>query len=132
MAVRRVQDLIIWQVARDVAAEIYRQTLDEAFERDPHLRADLRRRARAIMTHIAVGYEADTPAGLARSFTRAAQAATDLANLVQVTTDLEVLGRPALAGMFTKVAEISRLINGWQRALRTHRLARRLTSTRVN
>jgi four helix bundle protein len=132
MRVPRVQDLIIWQVARDVAAEIYRQTLDEAFERDPHLRADLRRRARAIMTHIAVGYEAETPTALARSFIRAAQAATDLASLVQITTDLEMLGRPALASMFTKVAEISRLIRGWQRALRTHGLARRLTSTRVN
>jgi four helix bundle protein len=132
MPVRRVQDLIIWQVAREVAAEIYRQTLDEAFERDPHLRADLRRRARAIMTHIAVGYEADTPTGFARSFTRAAEAAADLVSLVQLTTDLEMLGRPALAGMFTKVAEISRLIKGWQRALRTHRLARRLTSMRVN
>lgn len=132
MLTRRLDDLIIWQIAREVAAEVYRQTLDKAFDRDPHLRAELRRSACAIMANIAVGYEADTAGALARGFNRAAQAASELSSLVQLTTDLEVLRRPVVAGMLLRVSEVSRLIRGWQRALRTQRLARGLTTTRVN
>lgn len=132
MPTRRLDDLIIWQIAREVAAEVYRQTLDKAFDRDPHLRAELRRSACAIMANIAVGYEADTAGALARGFNRAAQAASELSSLVQLTTDLEVLRRPVVAGMLLRVSEVSRLIRGWQRALRTQRLARGLTTTRVN
>lgn len=132
MPTRRLDDLIIWQIAREVAAEVYRQTLDKAFDRDPHLRAELRRSACAIMANIAVGYEADTAGALARGFNRAAQAASELSSLVQLTTDLEVLRRPVAAGMLLRVSEVSRLIRGWQRALRTQRLARGLTTTRVN
>ena len=132
MATRRLDDLIIWQIARELAADIYRHTLDEAFDRDPHLRAELRRSACAIMANIAVGYEADTAGLLARGFSRAAQAAAELSSLVQLTIDLDVLGRPVVAGMLVRVSEISRLIRGWQRALRTQRLVKRLTTTRVN
>jgi four helix bundle protein len=132
MPTRRLDDLIIWQVAREVAADIYRQTLDAAFDRDPHLRSELRRAACAIMASIAAGYEADTAASLARGFNRAAQAAAELSSLVQLTRDLDVLGRPAVAGMLARVSEVSRLIRGWQRALRTQRLVRRLAPTSVN
>lgn len=129
---KQVQDLIIWQVAREVTVEIYRQTRDKAFDRDPDLRAGLRRAASAILANIAVGYDADTAGTFARAFDRAAEAAAELSSLVHLTKDLEVLEGAIVGRLLVRIAEISRLIGGWKRAIRAHRAARRLVSTRVN
>lgn len=129
---RRVQDLIIWQVAREVTAEIYRLTRDNTFDADPHLRAGLRHAACAIMVNIAVGYDADTAGALTRGFNRAAEAAAELSSLIHLTNDLQVLERSVAGGLLARTAEVSRLIGGWQRAIRAHPMARRFASTRVN
>lgn len=115
-----------------MTAEIYRQTREKTFDADPHLRAGLRRAACAIMVNIAVGYDADTTGALTRGFNRAAEAAAELSTLVHLTNELQVLERSVVGGLLVRIAEVSRLIGGWQRAIRAHRVARRFTSMRVN
>jgi len=129
---RQLEDLIVWQVAREVAADIYRQTRKEGFEHDRHLRAELRSAARSIMANLATGYGADNARGLMQGFARAAAAAVDLSSLTHLAMDLGLMERRAASAALTRTGEVAQLIRGWQRALQTHELARRLMPTRVN
>ena len=70
MARRSLEDLVLWQTAREIATEVYRQTGTRRFNADPHLRTELRTTARTIMANIAAGYGADEAACLARGFDR--------------------------------------------------------------
>jgi len=130
MAQRSLEDLVIWQAARDIAAEVYRQTGGQRFELDPHLRGELRSAARGAMANIAAGYGADDATGLARGFDRASRAVTNLASLLHLTVDLHLLDRPKATPLLARTIELARLIRGWQRAIRAHEKARR--GARVN
>lgn len=80
--------------------------------------------ARAVMVTIASGYGADSPACLSRGFDRAAQAVINLSSLLHLTVDLQLVEAPTAAGLLARSLELSRLIRGWQRAIREHEEAR--------
>ena len=132
MRSRDLEDLIIWQVARELAADIYRGTSAGPLERDPQLRNELRAAARGVMANIAAGYAAENAATLARGFDRAAQATMNLASLLHLALDLDLLDDARGKAMLVRVAEVERLIRGWQRAIRAHRAACSLRTGRVN
>ncbi|MBI4519520.1 MAG: four helix bundle protein [Gemmatimonadetes bacterium] len=127
MAPRSLEDLVLWQAAREIAAEVYRQTGTRRFDDDPHLRNELRTTARTIMASIAAGYGADEATCLARGFDRAAQAVANLSSLLHLTIDLRLLDQPKAARLLTRSLELSHLIRGWQRAIREHEAARART-----
>jgi four helix bundle protein len=132
MPPRSLEDLVIWQVAREIAAEVYRQTAGESFARDPSLRDEVRTAGRVVMLAIAAAYEAQNERALARGFDRAAQAAADLSSLLYLTTDLRLLDRSSTAALQARAHELTRLIRGWQRAIRAHQHAVKLTASRLN
>lgn len=132
MSSRSLEDLVIWQAAREIAVEVYRETGCERLDRDAPLRTEVRSAARAVMVTIAAAYEADSAGALARGFDRAGHAITNLSSLLHLTSDLEMLDRPKAAGLLARARELTRLVRGWQRAIRAHQEARKITVSRVN
>jgi four helix bundle protein len=113
MRLRPVEDVIAWQVAREVAAEVYRRTRTRPFDEDPALRSDLRRAARSIMANIAIGCERPHAGGFVRCLRRASGSATELRGLIALTVDVGLLRPREAFGMLVRVAEAARLIDGW-------------------
>jgi 23S rRNA-intervening sequence protein len=60
--VERFEDLIAWQKARALTAEIYRVTNQKNFGRDFALRDQIRRAAVSAMSNVAEGFERNRPA----------------------------------------------------------------------
>ena len=55
--VRRFEDLIAWQKARDLTKRIYSLTQQGGFERDYGLRDQIRRAAVSVMSNLAEGFD---------------------------------------------------------------------------
>ena len=123
MRSRPMEHMIAWQVAREVATEVYRRTRARPFDGDPALRSELRRAARSIMANIALGYERHSAREFTRCLDRASGWTTELRSLIALTTDVGLLERRAAFGMLIRVAEVARLIAGWSTLvqLRQHR-----------
>lgn len=124
MARRSLEDLVLWQAAREIASGVYRQTGTRRFNADPHLRTELRTTARTIMANIAAGYGADEAACLARGFDRAAQAVASLSSLLHLAIDLRLLDQPNATRLLERSLDLSQMIRGWQRAIREHEAVR--------
>ncbi|QBQ55970.1 four helix bundle protein [Nitrosococcus wardiae] len=56
-SVRRFEDLIAWQRARELSKRIYQITGKGAFARDYGLRDQIRRSAVSVMSNLAEGFE---------------------------------------------------------------------------
>ena len=62
MKIKRFEDIVVWQKARELAGDIYRITGDRKFDRDWDLRSQMRRAANSIMANTVEGYERDSDA----------------------------------------------------------------------
>jgi four helix bundle protein len=113
MRSRPMEEMIAWQVAREVTTEVYRRTRAKPFDGDPALRSELRRAARSIMANIALGCERPSAREFIRCLERASGSTTELRSLIAVTVDIGLLERRAAFGMLVRVAEVARLIAGW-------------------
>jgi four helix bundle protein len=133
MRSRPMEEMIAWQVAREVTTEVYRRTRAKPFDGDPALRSDLRRAARSIMANIAVGCERRSAREFARCLERASGSTTELRSLIAITVDVGLIERRTAFGMLVRVAEMARLIAGWNTLvqLRQHRPIQR-GSSRIN
>ena len=64
--VEKFEDLIAWQKARLLAAEIYRITSQDRFARDYGLKDQIQRAAVSIMSNLAEGFERGRPSDVHR------------------------------------------------------------------
>ena len=55
--IRRFEDLTCWQVAREVARDVYRVSRDGDLARDFGLKNQIRRSAGSVMDNIAEGFD---------------------------------------------------------------------------
>jgi hypothetical protein len=114
---RSLEDLVLWEAAREIARGVYRQTGTRRFNADPHLRTELRTTARTIMANIAAGYGADEAVRLARGFDHVAQAAASPSASTWRSTRLRPAERHAPARTQPRSLQ---MIRGWQRVIREH------------
>ena len=56
-SISRFEDLEVWQLAREIALDIYNKTLTESFSRDFELLGQIRKSSGSTMDNIAEGFE---------------------------------------------------------------------------
>jgi len=106
------EDLIAWQKARVLTAEIYRATNQGNFARDFGLRDQIRRAAVSAMSNIAEGFERNRPAEFHQFLSIAKASCGEVRSQLYVAFDACYLNPDAFAALLSQATEVSRIIGG--------------------
>jgi four helix bundle protein len=110
--IRKFEDLVAWQRARELAADIYRVTNDGAFARDFGLREQSRRAAVSILSNIAEGHERAAPAEFHHFLSIAKGSCAELRAQLFVALDVGYLPLDAFERLLSQAEELGRIIGG--------------------
>jgi four helix bundle protein len=104
------RELRVWQLAKELAVEIYRTTESGPLARDFGLRDQLRRAAVSIPSNIAEGDERDTNKDSVRFLYIAKGSLAELRTQLEIARDVGSLPAEAHAPLETKCAEVGRML----------------------
>ena len=86
--IHRFEDVEAWQMARELAVEVYRLTLKDGFDRDYGMKDQIRRAAVSIMNNIAEGFERGSNKDFAKFLFISRGSAGEVRSLLYITKDL--------------------------------------------
>ena len=115
------EDLIAWQKARVLTAEIYRVTNHGNFARDFGLRDQIRRAAVSAMSNIAEGFERNRPAEFQHFLSIAKASCGEVRSQLYVAFDANYLNQDAFAALLAQATEVGRIIGGLRAAVERRR-----------
>jgi len=108
------EEIISWQKARELNAEIYRVTNNnEIFSRDYGLRDQMRRASVSISSNIAEGFERETTKEFIRFLYIAKASAGEFRSQLYLASDLGYISNSEFYSLNEKVSEISKLLSGF-------------------
>ncbi len=110
--VERFEDLIAWQKARELTAEIYRVTNQGEFARDFGLRNQIRDASVSIMSNIAEGFERFKPKEFHYFLSVAKSSCGEARSQLYVAFDANYLEKSKFEELKAKAEEVSRITNG--------------------
>ena len=122
-AVTRFEDLIAWQKARLLAAEIYRVTSQGHFARDFGLRDQICRAAVSVMSNIAEGFERNRAAEFHQFLSIAKASCGELRSQLYVALDAGYFTEDVFDAMRSQAEEVSRITGGLRASLAQRRSA---------
>jgi four helix bundle protein len=112
MTVERFEDLVAWQKARRLTAEVYRVTREGAFASDFRLSGQIQRAAVSTMSNIAEGFER-RGVGEFRHFLVIAKAScAEVRSQLYVALDIGYLEPEDFDRLMTQADEVARIIGG--------------------
>ncbi|MBI5947458.1 MAG: four helix bundle protein [Chloroflexi bacterium] len=114
MAANRFQDLIVWQRARELTAEVYRATRDGGLARDFGLASQLQRASVSIMANLAEGFDRNRPNEFLRSVGIAKGSCAEVMSHLYVASDVGYLPTETFDGLFARCEEIGRMLGAIQ------------------
>jgi four helix bundle protein len=109
MRFERFEDIIVWQRARELAAEIY-SLFSES--RDFGFRDQIQRAAVSIMNNIAEGYERKTNAEFKHFLFVAKGSCGEVRSMLYLALDLGKIPLNTYNQLLNKSEEISRMLSG--------------------
>jgi len=108
------EEIISWQKARELNAEIYRVTNNnEVFNKDYGLRDQMRRASISISSNIAEGFERETKKEFIRFLYIAKASAGEFRSQLYLASDLGYISNSEFYSLNEKVNEISKLLSGF-------------------
>ncbi|WP_116790090.1 four helix bundle protein [Flavobacterium psychrotrophum] len=108
------EEIIAWQKARELNAEIYRITNNnEIFTRDYGLRDQMRRSSISISSNIAEGFERETTKEFIRFLYIAKASAGEFRSQLYLASDLKYISDYEFQGLSLKINDISKLLSGF-------------------
>ena len=110
--VRRFEDLIAWQKARQLVKEIYQLTAERAFNRDFGLRDQLRRASVSIMSNIAEGFDRGGRAEFHQFLVIAKASCAEVRSQLYVAKDAGYITKDTFPKLMDNVNEVTRLVSG--------------------
>ncbi len=113
---KQLEDLEVWQAAKALVVEVYRQTKEGPLAKDYGLSDPLQRAAVDVMGNIAAGYE-QGGRGLAEHLHTAKGAAGRVRSLVHVAKDLGYVSDQRRAELLEQTTTIARQLGGFIRYL---------------
>jgi four helix bundle protein len=111
--VRKFEDLRAWQMAKDLAAAVYKVTDGERFAKDFGLRDQIRRAAVSAMSNIAEGFERDTDKELQRFLYMAKGSIGEVRSQLHLAADLGYLRPTESADLRDKAERISKSVSAF-------------------
>lgn len=112
MKIRRFEDIVAWQKARELVNRIYRLSSGGKLDRDFSLKNQIRRAAISVMSNIAEGYARQTDKEFVQFLYIARGSAFEIQSQLYIALDLEYISQEEFKETYEAVSEISRLIMG--------------------
>ncbi len=110
--IARFEDLIAWQKARALTAEIYRATGQGGLARDYGLKDQMSRAAVSIMSNIAEGFERGRPTEFHQFLSVAKGSCAELRSLLYVAADAGFLTGERFDQLSSQASEVGRVVGG--------------------
>lgn len=114
---RRFEDIIAWQKARVLTADIYKITSTEKFVRDFRLSGQIQRAAVSIMSNIAEGYERDSPNEFHRFLTIAKASCAEVRSQLYIALDIGYIDQATFKQLIKQAEEVGRIIGGLRNSI---------------
>lgn len=112
MNVRRFEDLIAWQKARDLTRLIYKLSNDGNFARDYGLRDQIRRAAVSVMSNLAEGFDRAGRAEFHQFLVIAKGSCAEVRSQLYVALDAGYLPQHEFDAAINRAEELARIIGG--------------------
>ena len=129
--IRRFEDLIAWQKARQLAKDIYQVTALRAFSRDFGLRDQLRRASVSIMSNVAEGFDRGGRAEFHQFLVIAKASCAEVRSQLYVANDAGYISEDDFSKLMDNVNEVTRLVSGLRIAVQKQRDRQRGGSEKV-
>jgi len=117
----KFEELIAWQKARQLTAEIYRITTYDKFARDFGLKDQIRRAAVSIMSNIAEGFERGRPSEFHQFLSVAKASCAELRSQLYVALDAGYLREEEFTELMAKASEVALIVGGLRAAVERKR-----------
>lgn len=118
MKVRKSEELRIWQIARQIARDVYALTRIGAFAKDYGLKDQIQRAAVSIGSNIAEGFERDSNLELMKFLGYAKGSAGEVRSQLQTAQDIGYVGEEDFLRLHELLTSESRMISRFQASLR--------------
>ena len=113
----RFEDILVWQKARELNNEIYTLMKNPHFSRDFSLRDQIRRASVSIMANIAEGFGRKSKKEFANFLNMAHGSAAEIQCHLYVALDQRYITQEDFNLIYSKVEEVSRMIQGFMNYL---------------
>ena len=123
MRVEKFQDLVAWQKARLLVAEIYRLTAMGPFSKDFGLRDQIRRAAVSVMSNIAEGFERGSRGEFHQFLVIAKGSCAELRSQLYTALDVAYIDNDTFQRVSLLAEEVSRIIGGLRSSVARQRKA---------
>ena len=110
--IRRFEDFLAWQKARELAKEIYTSTRSGEFSRDYGLRDQIRRAVVSVVSNIAEGFECGSDREFSQFLVIAKASCAEVRAQLYVAFDVGYLTQNEFEKLSEQANEVSRLIGG--------------------
>ncbi len=121
MGVQRFEDLIAWQKARQLTADIYRMTANGSFARDFGLRDQIQRAAVSVMSNIAEGFDRGSRAEFHQFLVIAKASCAEVRSQLYVALDIGHINEADFNRLRDLTEEVSKIIGGLRAAIQRKR-----------
>jgi four helix bundle protein len=115
--IRRFEDIVAWQKARELCKMTYVATRQGMIVRDFALVDQMRRAAISIISNIAEGFERSRPAEFHQFLSIAKASCAELRSQFYLALDVEYFTQQEFNDLFDKSMEVARLIGALRAAV---------------
>jgi len=119
--VERFEDLIAWQKARQLTAEIYRVSAQDDFAKDFGLKDQIRRAAVSVMSNIAEGFDRASRSEFHQFLVIAKASCAEVRSQLYVALDVGYIEQETFDNVNSSTSELSRIIGGLRAAVQKQR-----------
>ena len=110
--IEKFEDLIAWQKARVMTAEIYRLTQTGSFARDFGLKNQIQRAAVSVMSNIAEGYERKRNTEFHQYLSIAKSSCAEVRSQLYIAFDIGYIDRAQFDHIMPLANEVAAIIGG--------------------
>jgi len=121
MKIEKFEDIKAWQVAKEVVIEVYDITRNTNLSRDFGLRDQIQRSSVSIMSNISEGFERESKREFIQYLIISRASAAETKSLLYVVSELGYIDKQRFNGLYNKLTEIAKMINGFIKYLRSYK-----------
>ena len=110
MGKKGFKDLVVWQLAKDLAVRVYRISESQDLKKDLGLRDQIRRSAVSVASNLAEGDERSTDRDSVRFFFIAKGSVAEVRTQIQIACETGYLRKPESVGLEAEYEQLAKMI----------------------
>jgi four helix bundle protein len=119
--VKRFEDLIAWQKAREFTRQVYEVTRHDRFARDYSLCDQMRRATVSVMANIAEGFGRNSPSEFHHFLLIAVGSCQELRSHLYVALDCGYVSEAEFETLMNSIVDLGRTLNGLRMSVAVNR-----------